>query len=175
MRLRELFTEDVVKLNLESETKDDILNELVSLLGLESKAGITLFKTLKRRERLGSTGIGKGIAIPHCRSLVVKRLRLAYGRKPEGVDFDAIDGSPVHNFFLIIAPPLEVSNQYLPVLGKIAQFAKDPEVPRLLLDLESPSHSSISWRRGRPDGPDGYFRTYIRLKSLRPLTVSCMK
>jgi PTS system nitrogen regulatory IIA component len=138
MRLRELFTKDVVKLNLESETKDDILNELVSLLGLEPKAGITLFKTLKRRERLGSTGIGKGIAIPHCRSLVVKRLRLAYGRKPEGVDFDAIDGSPVHNFFLIIAPPLEVSNQYLPVLGKIAQFAKDPDVPRLLLDLESP-------------------------------------
>lgn len=139
MRLRELFTEDVVKLDLESETKDDVLRELVSLLGLDSKAEITLFKTLKRRERLGSTGIGKGIAIPHCRSLVVKRLRLAYGRKSEGVDFDAIDGARVHNFFLIIAPPLEVSNQYLPVLGKIAQFAKDPDVPKRLLELDSPA------------------------------------
>ena len=69
---------------------------------------------------------------------MVNRLRLAYGRKPEGVDFRAIDGQPVNNFFLIVAPPLEVSNQYLPVLGKIAQFAKDPDVPARLLGLESP-------------------------------------
>jgi mannitol/fructose-specific phosphotransferase system IIA component (Ntr-type) len=54
------------------------------------------------------------------------------------VDFKAIDGSPVHNFFLIVAPPLEVSNQYLPVLGKIAQFAKDPEVPTQLKEIETP-------------------------------------
>ena len=138
MRLRELFTADVVKLDLEGETKDDLLKELVALLGLDEKSEAILFKTLKRRENLGSTGIGKGIAIPHCRSLVVNRLRLAYGRKPSGVDFNAIDGSPVHNFFLIVAPPLEVSNQYLPVLGKIAQFAKDPEVPEQLLDIDQP-------------------------------------
>ena len=138
MRLRELFTADVVKLELEGETKDDLLKELVALLGLDDKSEAILFKTLKRRENLGSTGIGKGIAIPHCRSLVVNRLRLAYGRKPTGVDFTAIDGAPVHNFFLIVAPPLEVSNQYLPVLGKIAQFAKDPEVPELLLDIDAP-------------------------------------
>ena len=138
MRLRELFTADVVKLDLEGETKDDLLKELVALLGLDEKSEAILFKTLKRRENLGSTGIGKGIAIPHCRSLVVNRLRLAYGRKPSGVDFNAIDGSPVHNFFLIVAPPLEVSNQYLPVLGKIAQFAKDPEVPEQLLDIDRP-------------------------------------
>ena len=137
MRLRELFTADVVKLDLESESKDDLLKELVSLLDLDEKSEAILFKTLKRRENLGSTGIGKGIAIPHCRSLVVNRLRLAYGRKPSGVDFKAIDNEPVHNFFLIVAPPLEVSNQYLPVLGKIAQFAKDPEVPEALLELDS--------------------------------------
>jgi mannitol/fructose-specific phosphotransferase system IIA component (Ntr-type) len=137
MRLRELFSDDVVKLDLESDTKEDALRELVSLLALDPKAEATLFKTLKRRENLGSTGIGKGIAIPHCRSLVVNRLRLAYGRKASGLDFNAIDGAPVHNLFLIIAPPLEVSNQYLPVLGKIAQFAKDPEVPSRLLELET--------------------------------------
>lgn len=136
MRLRELFTDDVVKLDLESDTKDGLLRELVALLGLDAKSEAILFKTLKRRENLGSTGIGKGIAIPHCRSLVVSRLRLAYGRKPAGIDFNAIDSAPVHNFFLIIAPPLEVSNQYLPVLGKIAQFAKDPDVPERLLGLD---------------------------------------
>lgn len=137
MKLRELFSEDVVKLDIASTTKDDVLQELVGLLALDEKSEGILYKTLKRRENLGSTGIGKGIAIPHCRSLVVNRLRLAYGRKKAGMDFNAIDNAPVHNFFLIIAPPLEVSNQYLPVLGKIAQFAKDPEVPELLLGLET--------------------------------------
>lgn len=137
MRLRELFNEDVVKLDIEATTKDDVLRELVALLALDGKSEGVLYKTLKRRENLGSTGIGKGIAIPHCRSLVVNRLRLAYGRKPGGLDFNAIDGAPVHNFFLIIAPPLEVSNQYLPVLGKIAQFAKDAEVPGRLLELST--------------------------------------
>lgn len=137
MTLRELFTAESVKLDLESDTKEDVLRELVTLLALDAKSEETLYKTLKRRENLGSTGIGKGIAIPHCRSLVVNRLRLAYGRKPSGLDFNSIDGAPVHNFFLIIAPPLEVSNQYLPVLGKIAQFAKDPDVPRRLLELDS--------------------------------------
>ncbi len=138
MRLRELFTADAVKLDLEADSKDDLLKELVALLGLDEKSEAILFKTLKRRENLGSTGIGKGIAIPHCRSLMANRLRLAYGRKRGGMDFNAIDAAPVHNFFLIVAPPLEVSNQYLPVLGKIAQFAKDPEVPDLLLDMKSP-------------------------------------
>lgn len=138
MKLRELFTPDVVNLEIESDNKDDILRELIGLLGMDEKSEAILFKTLKRRENLGSTGIGKGIAIPHCRSLVVNRLRLAYGRKPGGVDFKAIDGNPVHHFFLIVAPPLEVSNQYLPVLGKIAQFAKDPEVPELLKKIDDP-------------------------------------
>jgi mannitol/fructose-specific phosphotransferase system IIA component (Ntr-type) len=138
MKLRDFFTTASVSLDLESSTKDDLLKELVALLELDPKSEAILVKTLKRRENLGSTGIGKGIAIPHCRSLVVSRLRLAYGRKPDGVDFNAIDGQPVHNLFLIVAPPLEVSNQYLPVLGKIAQFAKDAEVPGRLAEIESP-------------------------------------
>ncbi len=138
MKLRELLTADVVNLELKSEAKDDILKELISLLAMDEKSEAILFKTLKRRENLGSTGIGKGIAIPHCRSLVVTRLRLAYGRKPLGVDFKAIDDRPVRNFFLIVAPPLEVSNQYLPVLGKIAQFAKDPDVPAQLMEIGTP-------------------------------------
>jgi nitrogen PTS system EIIA component len=94
---------------------------------------------LKRRENLGSTGIGRGIAIPHCRSLVVSKLRVAFGRKSSGLDFTAIDEKPVNFFFLIVAPPLEVSNQYLPVLGKIAQFSKESDVPERLLKLKQPA------------------------------------
>jgi len=139
MELREFFAEEAVQLELAGTTKDDILKELIALLGLDEKNEQMLFKMLKRRENLGSTGIGRGIAIPHCRSLVVNKLRVAFGRKKEGVDFKAMDGQPVHFFFLIVAPPLEVSNQYLPVLGKIAQFSKEPDLPSRLLALTSPA------------------------------------
>lgn len=138
MELREFFTEDAINLDLRGSSKDEILKELIGLLGLDEKAQGILFKMLKRRENLGSTGIGKGIAIPHCRSLVVNRLRVAFGRRNEGVDFKAIDDSPVQYFFLIVAPPLEVSNQYLPVLGKIAGFVKEADVPGRLSQVQTP-------------------------------------
>jgi PTS system nitrogen regulatory IIA component len=138
MQLREFFSEDAIELELKGVSKDDILKELIALLGVDEKSNAMLFKMLKRRENLGSTGIGRGIAIPHCRSLVVNKLRVAFGRKRAGLDFKAIDEKPVHFFFLIVAPPLEVSNQYLPVLGKIAQFAKEADVPERLMGLKAP-------------------------------------
>ncbi|MEX0892875.1 MAG: PTS sugar transporter subunit IIA [Gemmatimonadota bacterium] len=137
MELRDFFDREAIRLQLEGGSKDEILKELISLLGLDEKSEGILYKMLKRRENLGSTGIGRGIAIPHCRSLVVDELRVAFGRKPAGVDFGAIDNQPVHHFFLIVAPPLEVSNQYLPVLGKLAQFAKNVEVSGSLDRIES--------------------------------------
>src|SRR5580692_4866401 len=105
MELREFFSEDAINLDLQGNTKDEILKELISLLKLDEKSEGMLFKMLKRRENLGSTGIGRGIAIPHCRSLVVTKLRVAFGRKKEGLDFKAIDGKMVNFFFLIVAPP----------------------------------------------------------------------
>lgn len=138
MELREFFSKEVVNLDLQSDSKDEVLKELIGLLKLDEKSEGILYKMLKRRENLGSTGIGEGIAIPHCRSLVVNRLRVAFGRKPAGLEFRAIDGQPVHNLFLIVAPPLEVSNQYLPVLGKIAQFTREPDVAARLEQIGSP-------------------------------------
>lgn len=138
MKLRDFFSADAVKLDLQANSKDEVLLELVSLLGLDEKSESILVKMLKRRENLGSTGFGGAIAIPHCRSLVVKRLRVAFGRKHDGLAFDALDGKPVQHFFLIVAPPLEVTNpQYLPVLGKIAQFCKDSEALTRLAQLEN--------------------------------------
>jgi len=138
MNLKDFFSPDALTLNLRGGSKDEILAELVGLLGMDERSTGTLLRIIQRRENLGSTGIGRGIAIPHCRSLVVSRLRLAFGTRKEGVEYQAIDGKPVCHFFLIVAPPLEVSNQYLPVLGKIAQFAKEPDVPDRLGRLSSP-------------------------------------
>lgn len=138
MELREFFDREAIALDVKADSKDEILKELIALLKLDDKSESILFKMLKRRENLGSTGIGRGIAIPHCRSLVVNKLRVAFGRRPAGVEYNAIDSQPVNNFFLIVAPPLEVSNQYLPVLGKLAQFAKDPEITKRLAELKTP-------------------------------------
>jgi mannitol/fructose-specific phosphotransferase system IIA component (Ntr-type) len=138
MQLRDYFAADAITLDLKGDTKDAVLKELVGLLRLDAKSDEALFKMLKRRENLGSTGIGRGIAIPHCRSLVVSRLRVAFGRKTSGVEYDSIDGKPAYFFFLIVAPPLEVSNQYLPLLGKIAQFAKEDDIPKRLMALAAP-------------------------------------
>jgi PTS system nitrogen regulatory IIA component len=137
MQLKDFFSPEAVTLNLRSGSKEEVLAELVGLLRMDERSSGTLLRIIQRRENLGSTGIGRGIAIPHCRSLVVNRLRLAFGHREEGVDYQAIDSKPVYNFFLIVAPPLEISNQYLPVLGKIAQFAKEPDVPDRLAGLRS--------------------------------------
>ena len=138
MQLREFFSEDAISLHLQGTKKDEVLKEMIRHFKLDDKQQAMLFKMLKRRETLGSTGIGQGIAIPHCRSPVVSELRVVFGRKLEGVDFKAIDDKPVYYFFLIVAPPLEVSNQYLPVLGKLAQFAKEPDVPERLAKVDTP-------------------------------------
>jgi len=137
MHLSDFFSPDAVNLQLRAGSKDDILAELVGLLRMDERSSGTLLRIIQRRENLGSTGIGRGIAIPHCRSLAVSRLRLAFGHRNQGVDYQAIDGKPVCNFFLIVAPPLEISNQYLPVLGKIAQLAKEGDVPDRLTELRS--------------------------------------
>jgi mannitol/fructose-specific phosphotransferase system IIA component (Ntr-type) len=138
LQLRDFFSPDAISFDLQANGKDAVLAELVGLLGLDGRAADTLLRVIHRREGLGSTGVGRGIAIPHSRSLIVSRLRLAYGHHGGGLEFQAIDGKPVHDFFLIVAPPLEVSNQYLPVLGRIAQFAKEPDVPERLAALTSP-------------------------------------
>ena len=138
MKLRELFSDGSIDLSLTATTKDDILAEMIGLLGLDEQSRAALFKIAKRRENLGSTGVGRGVAIPHCRSPVVDRLRLAFGRTRQGVEYQGIDNLPVHFLFLIVAPPLEVSNQYLPVLGKIAQFVKEPDVPARLMEVMTP-------------------------------------
>jgi mannitol/fructose-specific phosphotransferase system IIA component (Ntr-type) len=139
MRLRDFISDDAVRLDLAGTSKDDVLQEMAQLLHADDRATATLLRILRRREHLGSTGVGRGIAIPHCRTLVSNRLRVAFARHTAGVEWDAIDRRPVHYLFLIVAPPLEVSNQYLPVLGRIAQFAKDADIPDRLATLTTPA------------------------------------
>ncbi|MCE2454874.1 MAG: PTS sugar transporter subunit IIA [Gemmatimonadetes bacterium] len=133
--LSSLFTPSEVKLDLAASSKEEVLAELVGLLGCSSYCQATLLRTLRRRENLGSTGIGGGVAIPHCRTEAVGDLRVAYGRKAGGLEFNAIDGAPVRHFFLIAAPPVKASDNYLNVLAQIAHFVKRPETSSRLGEL----------------------------------------
>ena len=139
MRLQEFLDPSAVALDLQATSKDAAIDELVGFLGLDERSTRQLGQLLKRRELLGSTGVGRGIAIPHCRSLALSRLRLSFGVHKAGLEYDAVDHKPVHALFLIAAPPTEVSNQYLPVLGRIAQFAQMPDVPEKLKNLTTPA------------------------------------
>ena len=128
LKLEDFFTEDVIKLDIKKETAGPVLRELIKLLGLDKRANDTLYQMLMKREKLGSTGVGKNVAIPHCRSLLVNRVRVAIGRTKKGIDYGAIDKRKVNLFFLIVAPPIEVSNVYLPLLGKVAGFLKEEKI-----------------------------------------------
>jgi len=136
--LSDFLAESDVLLELQGASKDAVLSELVAHLGVGPDNQGLLLRILQRRESLGSTGIGRGVAIPHCRTQLVNRLRVVFGRKPGGVPWEAVDGQPVSYIFLLAAPPVEVSNDYLPVLGRIAELVKEPSVPERLGQVRNP-------------------------------------
>jgi mannitol/fructose-specific phosphotransferase system IIA component (Ntr-type) len=137
MRLADFLLPANVSLDLRAATRDEVFIEMVGLLAVDERSQERLVRLIVQREQTSSTGIGRGIAIPHCRSMATTRIRIAFGRHLTGVDFGAPDQRPVHGVFLIIAPPNELANHYLPVLAKIAQLAKEPDIPERINRLES--------------------------------------
>ena len=112
---------------LSGETKQEIISELIETLvasgAITEAQAPELFGEILAREEEATTGIGKGIAMPHARrSEVVEQTLLAVGLHPDGIDFDATDGAPVHVVFLIAAADPQ---EYLPVAARIAQIARD--------------------------------------------------
>lgn len=127
MLLTDYLTPDTIATDLVAATREEALARLVGLLALPERSRNTALRLLARREALGSTAVGHGIAIPHTRSLIVPRVQMAYGRLTTPLPWDAPDGRPVRHVFLILAPPVEVSNQYLQTLGQVARLARLPD------------------------------------------------
>lgn len=125
---------DVVA-DMASRGKEEALAELASRIQqrLPDVDPNELLKILLERERLGSTGIGDGVAIPHGKVKNAKDMVLAFGRSLAGVNFNALDGRPAHLFFLLIAPDQAVG-QHLKMLARISRILKDPATRRRLLD-----------------------------------------
>ncbi len=134
MKLAPLLTPQTIACNLQARDRRGVLAELSSLL---QKAGrvdpdMDLVTILENREELGSTGIGGGLAIPHVRLKGIPSLQVALGRSVEGVDFGAVDGQPVHIFFLLLAPE-EAAGDHLKALASISRLLKGPGVKEALL------------------------------------------
>lgn len=140
MTLGDFIKQDAIRLDLEAEDKDGVLDELLDILEKSfSLTNLSLVKNMiKSREELGSTGIGKGVAIPHGRSLVANRIMAGFARTKNPVEYNSIDDKPVNLFFVVIAPPLESSNHYLPLLGTIAKAVARVENRTKLEEFKTP-------------------------------------
>lgn len=113
---------------LQARTKDAALEELVNCFaasGLIRSSAIVL-EMIKRREELGSTAINHGIAIPHGRTTAAADLMIAFGYSKRGLNWGAMDGKPVHLVFMVLAPPQEQNNKYLPTLGRLVEILSHP-------------------------------------------------
>jgi mannitol/fructose-specific phosphotransferase system IIA component (Ntr-type) len=125
--------------DLSGKTKDAVLAEMVELM--RSSEAVedpkALLAAVRERERVLSTGIGLGIAIPHAKIPGVSRFVVAVGRHKAGIDFDAIDGRPVH-LVVLIAGPQDAQDRYLRLLARLSQRLKQEEIRRRILAAPGP-------------------------------------
>ena len=138
MKIVDFIREELILPDLHSKAKLDLLDELASHLS-DHNNGVSkdsLVKVLVDRERLASTAIGEGVAIPHGKLDAVGKLIACVGRAREGVDFDSMDGRPTYLFFVLVAPE-NSTGVHLKALARISRLFKDPEFRSRLLAAES--------------------------------------
>ena len=138
MRIRELLAVESIDLNVRANTKKEALDKAIKLMEKSGKiSNVDMYrKGVYDREEESTTGIGEGIAIPHCKSDAVKKPGLAAMVIPEGVDFDALDGEKVTLLFLIAAPNTE-NNVHLEVLSKLSVLLMDEAFTKKLKNAKS--------------------------------------
>ena len=138
MKILDLLSMDSIVPELKGRTKKQVLEELIDAVK-QNKPSIDrdqLMRVLLERERLGSTGIGDGIAIPHGKLRDIDDLVLSFGRSTEGIDFESMDGKPVHLFFLLVAPET-CAGIHLRALARIARLLKNGTVRKRLAKVDS--------------------------------------
>ena len=135
MELTEFIYPQLIKLELESTGKVDGIRELIDML--DTAGYLTdsdaFLKSVLEREKVGSTGIGKGIAIPHSRTSAVREVVVAIGRSKKGIEFDSLDNRPVHLIFLIAAP-IESGGLYLKALARLSRLLRYQEFRNELMN-----------------------------------------
>ena len=126
MKIQEILNRTCICSELKSHSKEEVIAELAQLVATAHPQinAETLGNILMERERLGSTGIGNGVAILHGKLPELESIITGFGRSIEGIDFDAQDGEPVHLFFVLIAPKNSAS-LHLKAMARLSRLLKD--------------------------------------------------
>lgn len=135
MKITELLRTEYVLAEMKAGDKREALVELAGALakGVRGTDAEAMLQVVLDRERLGSTGIGDGIAIPHGKLAGLTDMVVAFGRSRKGIAFEALDGKPVHLFFLLLAPE-NSAGQHLKTLAKISRMLRDEKFRKSLLE-----------------------------------------
>jgi PTS system nitrogen regulatory IIA component len=138
MKLTDILIREACQIDMQAQTKKEALRELSTALCEDAKtlAANELLDLLLEREKLGTTAMGDGIAIPHARVESLDRVLASFGRSRQGVDFDSVDGKPTHLFFLLVAPGREGSAHLL-TLARLSRLLSKEEFRARLLDVDS--------------------------------------
>ena len=139
MSLTELLDESAVLVNLKGTQKQDVIEELAEALTASGKISDNreVLQAVLEREKIMSTGIGKGVAIPHGKCKAVDKLVGVLGIKKEGVDFQSLDEQPVFLFFLLVSP-LNVSGPHIRALAHISRLLRHDNLRKRLIATETP-------------------------------------
>ena len=139
MLITDVLDPEAVIPSLRARDKGAVLEEMVTRVsrhyGFEDSQ--RLLEVIRARERICSTAIGEGVAIPHGKLPGLDRLFVAFARSAEGVDFDAQDGAPTHIFFLLVAPEGSTS-EHLNALARVSRLVKDAGLRERLMRVETP-------------------------------------
>ncbi|MDT8271599.1 MAG: PTS sugar transporter subunit IIA [Desulfomonilia bacterium] len=137
MKILDILKPECVITHLEATTKKDILTELSRPIAHEYKVDLDeMVSSLMNREKLGSTGIGDGVAIPHGKIPGIQTIAAAVGVNAEGLKFDALDGKPCHIFFLLVAPTNSASG-HLKALARAAMLLKNSALRQSMMEASS--------------------------------------
>jgi len=135
MKLTDFIVEDAIITEINATEKEAVIREMVCSLKdaqkINNKDVENITTSLMKREELGSTGIGKGVAVPHTKHACVTKIMGTIARSTHGVDFNALDGEPVHLFFLLLSPN-DSAGSHLAALERISTVIRDNDFRRFM-------------------------------------------
>ena len=139
MKIEDLLSPDLMIMDLKATTQEEAIKEMANL---EVKQGVVnneeeFIKSIWAREKESTTGIGEGIAMPHARNKYINRAAVLFSKSPKGIDYKALDGQPVHLFFMITAPA-GADNTHLQALAKLSSLLINPDVVNALKAATTP-------------------------------------
>lgn len=139
IKITDYLEENLINLELNCKNKEETLRDLSSLIGKSEKVidGKELYHALVEREKIGSTGIGKGVAIPHAKTEAASELIIAFGKNRDKIEFDSLDGEGA-NLFFVFASPVKDSHIYLKVLARISRLIREERFREKLMSCRTP-------------------------------------